>query len=659
VPIRSVNFGRAPEQQYDNGTQASISINAQNRCVEVHRGESANNLYFRVAQVRKNLIFEFFEPKPPKYDDGNNPTVALTDQNVVIEAHDSGGKLYYSVRMLRADNTVSQASSNEFPNQDPSSSDVALAVNGNGVLLAVHVSAGNLFWRLGTVSGSTVTWQQNSHAFGESGDLPHVAINTGGRAVAVYRKNGDELHYQVGQYSAANKTITWQPRERYENGTDPSVAITDRDVVFEAHKATPENDLNQRVGRISGDGKKIDWQPWLGGDKLSYEFDNGVRPRIATNGVFAVHVHESETRTSLFGTACLVFDRANWIGDNFTKLRATKLRELVLPAAHDAGKYDHGLQTQKLNILQQLSIGVRWFDLRLIVDDGKIKIHHNVYVGVDFQDILDDVRRFMQDHHELVILKLSHFTNFDERFDKTSANRNGISAIDKVIQMIRDRNRGIVQSLVTGTLPNRLGATELRELISPRAGAVLVVVDNKDEDDNVLTNVDFDKSLLQNKGIRKYRDWYADDPEAGDLTVFDIYSNTADFDRMAEGTGDDPDERHARERPGTGGDAKGKRLPVGQFEKFDLFDGVCRLQSPSGNDVPCDLFLLSWTLTESGLSPIARSRQANKRLVEYSARFPNANSHKRIINLLFTDVVEDSRSADVAMVRNDLVNVPG
>ena len=658
--IKSVNFGISPEQQYDDGTQSSIAINAHNQCVEVHRGESdeERNLYFRVAAVSGDSL-NFTDAKPGSYATGNNPAVALTDSNTVIEAHDRDGKLYYSVRTTSTQ-SLSKSTETEYPNQDASSSDPSLAVNAGGTLVSVHVSNANqLRWRLGQITSGVLTWQERSTAFtadGSSandvnGDLPSVSINDSGRAVVVYRR-GTRLFYRTGQYVAATSTtgasIIWQSPHDYDDGTDPSVAITSDNWVFEAHKASPLDNLYQRVGRISNDGETIEWQTYLGGNTPSYLFDMGVRPRVATNDKVAVHVQQSETRKALFGTACLVFDRGSWISDNFTSLREKTLRELVLPGSHDAAQYREsiGLQTQTLDIFGQLSAGVRWFDLRLAVDGGKIKVHHSIVIGVDFQDVLDDVRRFMKDHNELVILKISHFLGFDQNVDDTAA-------IDKTIEMIRDKDSGLREWLVTRDLEKRLGRTELRELIGAGTGAVLIVMDNKDDDDKVQTYLDYDRSKPKNKGIRNYRDWYASDPQKGDLTVFDIYSHTASFETMATGTGNDPDSTNARTRP-TADKKNGDRLPVGQFPKFALFDGICRLQDPAENDVPCDLFLLSWTLTVDGSSPVTLSRDANKRLVEYSAARPGANGHQRIINLLYTDVSQSSRSADVAMIRNGL-----
>src|SRR5205823_5230307 len=155
-----------------------------------------------------------------------------------------------------------------------------------------------------------------------------------------------------------------------------------------------------------------------------------------TNDKVAVHVHQYKANpdnglvaatTSLYGSASLVFDRANWIGNHRGKLGDKGLENLVLPASHDAAQYESSiaLQAQTLNIFGQLSAGVRWFDLRLVLSLGNIKIHHAGFAGVDFQDVLDDVRRFMLITTELVVLKISHFLSFND------------AAFETTVEMIR------------------------------------------------------------------------------------------------------------------------------------------------------------------------------------------------------------------------------
>jgi hypothetical protein len=650
--VKSVYFGLTPGP-YANGVQSSIAINKSNQCVEAHRGATENKLFFRVAEVSGVSLHFKTDADPASYTNGQNPSVALSKGGIVLEAHDDNGNIYFSVRPLAGDLVGAATQANEFPNHVANSSKPSVAINGNGVAVAVHGAGSNLVWRVGLLTGSTLTWSA-SQPLATGRSHASVSINDAGRVVVVYQ-NGDNLKYRLGQYKAATPSVAAsiqfaaEPSQPYDTGNDPSVAITNDAWIYEVHKSESGVSfaLFQRVGLI--DGNSIDWKTFLGGTKASYNFDLGLLPCVATNDKVAVQVHGYKDKpdnllaaatTSLYGSASLIFDRANWIGNQRGKLGGKGLRDLVLPASHDAAQYQPtiALQAQTLNIFGQLSAGVRWFDLRLVLSLGSIKIHHAGFAGVDFQDVLNDIRSFMLITNELVVLKISHFLNFNDAVFKTT------------VAMIRNNQHGLLPWLVTHDLDQRLAETPLSSLIGHAVGkgAVLVVMDNKDEGGKVQDYLQFDPQQATNKGLRRYRDWYDANPQRGDLTVFDIYSNTTDFRRMRSGTADDPDSVNAVAR-------NGNRLPVGQFPKFNLFDGVCRFQNNNKHDVPCDLFLLSWTLTQDAVAPVLYYQPANRQLVRYSALHAGPNASNRIINLLYTDVSQNARSADVAFIRNGLL----
>jgi hypothetical protein len=179
----------------------------------------------------------------------------------------------------------------------------------------------------------------------------------------------------------------------------------------------------------------------------------------------------------------------------------------------------------------------------------------------------------------------------------------------------------------------------------------LVVVDSDGphNPDNQPADVDYLAAAKPRPtGIFSYRDWYATDPEAGDLRVFDVYSNTANFGKMATGNGDDPDALRAVLRNGT-------RLRQGQLLKNEWFDGICRNPYDDHGvkkDLPCDLFLLSWTLTPTGGGAFDTSREASQKLASFMAVTAFKNPHGQRINVLYTDAVEHSRSVDVSLIRN-------
>lgn len=393
---------------------------------------------------------------------------------------------------------------------------------------------------------------------------------------------------------------------------------------------------------------------------------------------------------------------ANWMRDNYDKLKDKTLKQLVLPASHDAGMYlgpttaDYAAvalgpagmaaycaasdcsflgRAQDLDIYGQLSYGVRYFDLRprYTILTHELVIHHTVS-GPPVSAVLADVNRFFKEgHRELVILKFSAYNRFDQ------------DVFNQLCSLIQDRRNGLGDYLIVPqNLPGgyqRCDYGNCLEHLGPRLadrplsaylgqgrdrGAILVFCDGKPEKGTdgkpeKGTGTDFQipdwPGMGQGvAGIYRYRDWYALDAERGDLTVFDVYSNTEDLDEMRDGMKPDPSGLTQR---------TGDPLPQGQLPKFDKFDGYCQNEVPvvgGSARVPCDLFLLSWALTPHWTTSVTTvggavrdiARPANAALVDSLARVPLKNKYGQIINLLYTDYVADSHSMDVALLRNGL-----
>lgn len=119
---------------------------------------------------------------------------------------------------------------------------------------------------------------------------------------------------------------------------------------------------------------------------------------------------------------------SNWMErlDNYTRLN-----EIVMPGSHDAGmsqvvncgsgaQFNYGIiQTQALNILEQLQAGSRYFDIRIDYDHRQLITYHRSGNaggnGQSLMAVLDQALQFVQSHpSETFILKFSHIrTNRD------------------------------------------------------------------------------------------------------------------------------------------------------------------------------------------------------------------------------------------------------
>ncbi|MEB3335760.1 MAG: hypothetical protein VKP70_12345, partial [Cyanobacteriota bacterium] len=239
--------------------------------------------------------------------------------------------------------------------------------------------------------------------------------------------------------------------------------------------------------------------------------------------------------------------------------------------------------------------GIRDFDLRPGWAGIGFYIFHGEILGPPLADVLADIQRFMEEgHRELIILKFSHFKDIDDALHPD------------LVAMIRD----VLHPWLLPSLPEhqRLADIPLGQLIA-QSGVVLPVCSG---------------ALPVNhaaEGIWVYRDWDSKDPEAGHLCVHDRYSDTTSYSEM-----------------------KGD-----QINEFQTFEGQCQ-ENPR---VPCDLFLLSWTLT-----PITHvwktCKEANLNLGAEIAHLDVPNSQGLIANLIYVDDVETARVTDVAILQNDL-----
>jgi hypothetical protein len=334
-------------------------------------------------------------------------------------------------------------------------------------------------------------------------------------------------------------------------------------------------------------------------------------PSVALQNGIAVGVAQQGTR-GLFSGMTMLTDRSNWMGDRIaTTLNGKALRQIVFPASHDAGMYTGDLGpagiAQSQNFYEQLTGGQRYFDIR---PDAALHVWHGPgqgsgpYVtGASIKDILDDVARYMREgHREVVILKFSHF-----KYGFWDTNK----PYDDIRTMIKNKLGTWLYdnpNIAKGTA--RLADITLTDMIPKDHGIVLPVVDLPS---NNLTGTG-------DARIYSYRDW--DSKIAGNqqFTVYDQYTETTDLSEMTSN----------------------------QLVKFYNFNGKMQ----SFPNAPCDLFLLSWTLTP--LAAIrASAAEADATLAPMLSR-ARANTRGFVPNVLYLDYYSWADPADLAIVENAL-----
>jgi hypothetical protein len=602
--MKDAFFGLGVE--YDTGVQSSIALNERDLVVEVHKSERlSNKLWYRVGKLQPDLnVIWLSGSKAIHYDYGESPAVAINDDGFVVEVHSSQYRdsLFYRVGRIGPDYKIEW-----FGGSKSTEYGVGLlpkiALRSDNILVVAHTQERPLeaivqvVYRIGKITDQgKIDWTSGSDSMVIGrGAFAALAVASNDR-VAEVNCLGSKLNFRVGTIGQLAKDIQWSEPVEYGEGDSPSVTMTQSGFLIEIHRLPGlQSSLASRVGQC-GYGT-VQWH------REATFFDDGAEPTVACNSRFAIQVHSSANAAKLYWSACRITDRSRWMEQQLPDLGNQTLKTLVLPASHDAAMYVTGSgtfgKTQDLSIGQQLEYGIRYFDLRPSWTGGEFYFYHGFHHvrGASLKDVLSQVALFMRSAgKELVILKFSHYDRFNE----------------KVYQ-------GLVKEIVDALEPwlyetnSRLAEVSLADFLR-YGGVVLVLCDEA-------------YPVKQpTKGIYVYRDWDSSDPANGDLRVYDKYSNTTSFPQMQ----------------------------TDQSNKFRIYDARCFYRQ----DVRCDLFLLSWTLTPpSGVWPV--SKEANRHLGTGLARIPVPNPIGRVINLLYVDYVEYSRVTDLSIYLNDFESYAG
>ncbi|MDC9592924.1 hypothetical protein [Xenorhabdus sp. IM139775] len=126
----------------------------------------------------------------------------------------------------------------------------------------------------------------------------------------------------------------------------------------------------------------------------------------------------------------------SWIQDHLHLLGDHSLKEICISGSHDAGMSvvtwktllasECNTLTQTNNILGQLKLGIRYFDIRPALSDGNFFTEHFSKLGIwegalgeSIESIINGINLFTEYNNELIMIKLSHSLNLDVGFLET------------------------------------------------------------------------------------------------------------------------------------------------------------------------------------------------------------------------------------------------
>ncbi|OUL33739.1 DNA/RNA non-specific endonuclease [Nostoc sp. 106C] len=323
ISVGDDNFGKA--DRYDTGVSPSVALNNGNVVVEVHKSQSRDRLFYRVGKVESDKIDwgKYENNKSIDYDDGVQPSVAITNDGLVVEVHKSQtyDRLYYRVGKVKGDEIDWGKYENNKSIDYDDGVQPSVAITNDGLVVEVHKSQtyDRLYYRVGKVKGDEIDWgkyENNKSIDYDDGVQPSVAITNDGLVVEVHKSQTyDRLYYRVGKVKGDE--IDWGKYENnksidYDDGVQPSVAITNDGLVVEVHKSQNHDTLWYQVGRI--DNETITGFDYGNSQSKKYS-SNGTVPKVAGNGVLAVETHQEGEDQLWSSILTLPAFRPQWLED--------------------------------------------------------------------------------------------------------------------------------------------------------------------------------------------------------------------------------------------------------------------------------------------------------------------------------------------------------
>jgi hypothetical protein len=270
--------------QYDDGSNPSVAISGTT-AVEVHEG-TLGTLWYRTGELEPNGTISWSGSS--RYDAGSLPSVAVSGVTVV-EVHQGfarqgPGPLWYRTGQLQPNGTLQWGGSVQYDN----GSLPAVASSGTTVVEVHQGDAGSLWYHSGQIEpDGSIQWGGSFQY--DSGYTPSVAVS-GTTVVEAHEGNPGTLWYRTGQIQL-NGAISWKGSLQYDSGYFPSVAASGTTVV-EVHQANNSFDNGPLWYRpaLLGPNGTLKWG-------YSSQYDDGSLPEVRVSGTTVVEVHQGDPGT--------------------------------------------------------------------------------------------------------------------------------------------------------------------------------------------------------------------------------------------------------------------------------------------------------------------------------------------------------------------------
>lgn len=259
-----INWGES--RYYDKGVEPSVAITDNGLVIEVHKSQGLKHtLWYRVGNVEGNEIKWRNDDKSAEYDSGVHPSVAITNSGLVVEVHQSQSHdtLWYGVGKVEG-NEIKWENNRESIEYEKGIHP-SVAITNDGLVVEVHQSPNpsgapledasppnTLWYRVGRVESNGLIWvegDQSKSTQYDSGAYPSVALTNDGLVVEVHQSQSYNTLWYRGTGQVNNNTIDgWDDKKDSQNfgdGTTPRVACNGQ-LAVETHSGA-DNQLLSSV----------------------------------------------------------------------------------------------------------------------------------------------------------------------------------------------------------------------------------------------------------------------------------------------------------------------------------------------------------------------------------------------------------------------------
>ena len=301
----------------ENGRYPTISVNNDGTVVEMHQRGWANlYLYYSVGFLDSKASNDInWGPDISLNDRGDHPRISINDNGDVVEVHQSEGprrSMWYRVGKVDATTKTIDWALGKSKYAGAAGRYTAVALSNEGKVVIVYQRAyfgTQTYYRIGNLNSEdhSITFICDSAQLFNVRDSVSelsLAINGEGILIAAGRGSGHNLLYKVGQLIVTNKgksEITWQNERSADMDSNyPSVALDNEGHVISVQQSKRFRRITYIVGKIEFEGNKLNLRVTWSCDKKEYK--HGCVPVIAisNDGQRIVEEHEENYRRKLF-----------------------------------------------------------------------------------------------------------------------------------------------------------------------------------------------------------------------------------------------------------------------------------------------------------------------------------------------------------------------